>query len=57
VDLGPVRRLREWASGRDLIMPGEDLEGHPEWVVGKWDGDVVAICDWVLGLKKGPSDP
>jgi hypothetical protein len=62
VDLGPVRRLREWAVGEVAAIEASGVmwDGlYPEGMVPKWmddwsipPEDVVAVCDWVLGLKK-----
>ena len=52
IDLGKVRRLREWAGERPGFIADTDVrEGVPKWVIGQHGEDVVEICDWVLGLK------
>ncbi len=59
VDLGPVRRLREWAQSV-IESPEEGVlecpEWLPEWVEGLGCFNVRQACDWVLGLKKVPGD-
>jgi ParB/RepB/Spo0J family partition protein len=62
VDLGPVRRLREWAvamnewdaEGSEPSPPMPD--GVPEWATEIWPALTFRVCDWVLALKKVPSD-
>jgi ParB/RepB/Spo0J family partition protein len=56
VDLGPVRRLREWAQAViDSPVDGvlDCPEWLPEWVEGLGCYNVRQACDWVLSLKKG----
>jgi hypothetical protein len=64
VDLGPVRRLREWAvRAAAKLREEEEMMEVPEWAP-EWAQsltfpfeDVVGVCDWFLGLKRrGPGE-
>ena len=53
IDLGKVRRLREWAENAEA---GDDFpDWLPEWVATSevYFETVRDACDWVLGLKGG----
>ncbi|MEI6676828.1 MAG: hypothetical protein WCO57_16785, partial [Verrucomicrobiota bacterium] len=56
VDLGPVRLLRERI--KPLQWPADEVpEDSPDWLTAIWDGqcgaeEIVALCDWILGLMK-----
>lgn len=63
IDLGKVRRLREWAVARlaweerPIKAPREDPPtfppGAPDWALGVDPEKTIEVCDWVLGLKGG----
>lgn len=56
IDLGKVRRLREWASGeidreRMVALGGPIPDWVPSWAQECLFRETVAVCDWVLSLK------